>query len=123
MTLTGSPDHPLLDSFTNAGTVIIAPGMTLRVTGDYTQIMSGTLDVPLGGPPASRQYGWLTVYGTATLAGMLQIDVVNSYGGNPGDEFTILSFGSRVADFDNQSLRAGAAWAVDDQQRTGTVTF
>src|SRR5262249_14181503 len=79
ITLTGPSAHPLAGSFTNAGTVIIAPGMLLRVTGDYTQSTSGTLDVQLGGTPASRQYGSLTVYGTATLAGTLQVDLVNGY--------------------------------------------
>jgi hypothetical protein len=123
ITLTGAPDHPLQGSFTNAGTAVIAPGMNFRVAGDYTQSMGGTLDVQLGGPPASRQYGSLTVSGTATLAGTLQVDLVSGYGGNPGDAFTILNFGARVGDFDNQILPPGAAWAVDDQHRTGTVTF
>jgi hypothetical protein len=118
ITLTGTSDHPLLGSFTNDGTVIIAAGMILRVTGDYTQSMSGTLDVQLGGT-ASGQFGRLTVYGTASLAGTLQVDLVNGYGGNPGDVFTILSSGSRVGDFDNLILPPGAAWDVS----TGTVSF
>jgi hypothetical protein len=81
--------------------------------------MSGTLDVQLGSPPAGRQYGSLTVYGTATLAGTLQVDLVNGYGGNPGDVFTISTFGSRMGDFDNLNLPPGAAWNAS----TGTVSF
>jgi hypothetical protein len=121
ITLTGTSDHPLQGSFTNDGTVIITAGYlrTLRVTGDYTQSMSGTLDIELGSSPVDRQYGLLTVYGTATLAGTLQVDLVNGYGGNPGDVFGILTFGSLVADFDNVILPPGA---VRDAL-TGTVRF
>jgi hypothetical protein len=109
----------LIDSFTNDGTVIIAAGATFQVFGNYTQGGTGTLDVQLGGNPASGQFGKLIVGGTATLAGTLQVDLVNGYGGNPGDAFTILTFGSRVGDFDNLNLPPGAAWDVN----TGKVSF
>jgi hypothetical protein len=109
----------LLDSFTNDGTVIIAAGMTFQVGGTYTQNGTGTLEVQLGGSPASGLFGKLVVGGTATLAGTLQVDLVNGYGGNPGDVFTILTFGSRMGDFDNLLLPPGAAWDAS----TGTVSF
>ena len=56
---------------------------------------------------------------TATLAGTLEVDLANGYGGNPGDVFTILSSGSRVGDFDNLILPPGAAWDAS----IGTVSF
>jgi outer membrane autotransporter protein len=100
--------------------VIIAAGATLRVNGNYTQSATGTLDVQLGGPPPSGQFSKLIVGGTATLAGTLQVDLVNGYGGNPGDVFTILTFGSRMGDFnDPPILPPGAVWDVN----TGTVRF
>jgi hypothetical protein len=107
----------LAGNLSNSGTLTIFPGATLTVTGNYTQVSAGTLDVQLGGSPASGQFGKLTVNGTATLAGTLQIDVVNGYGGNPGDVFTVLTFGSRSADFDTLVLPPGAVWDVN----TGTV--
>jgi len=55
---------------------------------------------------------------TATLAGTLEVDLANGYGGNPGDVFTIVT-GSPVGDFDNTNLPPGALWDVT----TGTVSF
>jgi hypothetical protein len=107
----------LLDSFTNDGTVIITAGSTLDV-GNYLQSGTGTLEVQLGGPPASGQFGILTV-GTATLAGTLQVDLVNGYGGNPGDVFPIFTYRSRMGNFDNLILPPGAAWDAS----IGTVSF
>jgi hypothetical protein len=109
----------LTGSFTNDGTVIIAAGMTFQVGGAYTQSGTGTLEVQLGGSPAGGQFGKLVVGSTATLAGTLQLDLVNGYGGNPGDIFMILVFGSRSGDFDNIILPPGAVWDVS----TGKVSF
>jgi hypothetical protein len=121
LTLIGPSSHFLMGSggLTNNGTMIITAGTTLQVNGNYTQSGTGTLDVQLGGTPASGQFGQLAVTGTATLAGALQVDLVNGYGGNPGDVFTILTFGSGLGDFDNLNLPPGAVWDVN----TGTVSF
>jgi hypothetical protein len=109
----------LSDSFTNSGTLIIAAGTTFQVGGAYTQSgTTGKLDVQLGGPPASGQFGQLVVGATATLAGTLQVDLVNGYGGNPGDVFKILTYGSVMGNF-NPILPPGAVWDVD----MGTVSF
>jgi hypothetical protein len=111
-------DTTLAGSVSNSGTVAIGPGATLTVTGNYTQVSAGTLDVQLGGNPESGQFGMLAVNGTATLAGTLQVELVNSYPGNPGDTFTILT-GSRTGDFGTLDVPPGAVWDVS----TGTVGF
>jgi hypothetical protein len=108
----------LTDSFTNDGTVIVAAGMTFQVGGTYTQSGTGTLEVQLGGPPASALFGKLVV-GSATLHGTLQVDLVNGYVGIPDDVFRILTAGSVMGDFDNLILPPGAVWDVS----TGTVRF
>jgi hypothetical protein len=108
----------LTDSFTNDGAVIIAAGMTFQVGGTYTQNGTGTLEVQLGGAPASGQFGKL-VAGSTTLHGTLQVDLVNGYGGGPDDVFRILTAGSLMGDFDNLILPPGAVWDVN----TGTVRF
>jgi hypothetical protein len=109
----------LAGSLSNSGTLTIGPGATLTVSDNYTQGSAGTLDVQLGGSPASGQFGKLAVSGTATLAGTLQVDLVNGYGGNLGDVFTILTFGSRTGDFDNFNLPPGAIW----DPNAGTARF
>jgi hypothetical protein len=92
--------------------------MTFQVGGTYTQSGTGTLEVQLGGPPASALFGKLVV-GSATLHGTLQVDLVNGYVGIPDDVFRILTAGSVMGDFDNLVLPPGAVWDVS----TGTVRF
>jgi hypothetical protein len=104
--------------FTNTGNLTLGPGSMFRVTGNYIQDPTGTLEVQLGDVPASGQFGQLVVSNQATLNGTLQIDLVNGYPGNPGDTFTIVTFGSRSGDFTTLNL-AGSTWNPDD----GTVRF
>jgi hypothetical protein len=108
----------LTGNFTNTGNLTLGPGSLFRVAGNYSQGPSGTLDVQLGDVPASGQFGQLVVTGQATLDGTLQIDLVNGYPGNPGDTFTIVTFGSRSGDFTTLNL-AGGTWDPD----AGTVSF
>jgi hypothetical protein len=108
----------LTGNFTNTGNLTLGPGSLFRVTGNYSQGPSGTLEVQLGDVPASGQFGQLVVTGQATLDGTLQIDLVNGYMPNPGDTFTIVTFGSRSGDFTTLNL-SGGTWDPDN----GTVSF
>ncbi len=56
----------------NNGTISIGAGDTVAASGTVTQTTSGTLDIQLGGPPASGLYGSLSSTGSATLAGTLE---------------------------------------------------
>jgi hypothetical protein len=103
----------------NDGTLTIGPGATLTVTGDYTQWSAGTLDVQLGGTPASGQFGQLVVTGTANLDGTLQIDLVNGYTPNPGDSFTIVTYAMENGDFETLNIPANGVW----DPNAGTVSF
>ncbi|OWT74341.1 MULTISPECIES: autotransporter-associated beta strand repeat-containing protein [unclassified Achromobacter] len=58
-----------INSLLNAGTVATAPAQTLQVAGNFTNTPTGTVQVNLG-PPAA---GSLSVAGTATLNGTLQV--------------------------------------------------
>ncbi len=84
-------------NLTNAATIEPgdAPG-TLTVQGNYTQPAAGVLDVDLDG---ASQFGQLTVSGTATLDGTLNVSLSNTYTPNLGDSFKILTFASRSGDF------------------------
>jgi hypothetical protein len=74
-----------------------SPG-TLSITGDYTQTSAGVLNVEIGGTSAGS-FDQLTVSGTATLAGTLNVQNVNGFVANPGNAFPILTFGARNGDF------------------------
>jgi hypothetical protein len=118
LTLQSGRHFTTAGDFTNAGNLTLGPGSTFRVTGNYLQGPTGTLEVQLGGVPASGQFGQLVVDHQVTLNGTLQMDLVNGYPGNPGDTFPVVTFGSRSGDFTTLSL-AGGTWNPED----GTVSF
>ena len=63
-------------SFTNAGTLAVAEGVTATISGDYTQASTGIFQI---GASSNSIYGKLVVSGTATLPADAMIDVnVNS---------------------------------------------
>ncbi len=86
-------------NLSNTGTVTVGPASTLAVGGNYTQAGAGTLEVQLGGAPASGRFGQLAVTGSATLGGTLQSDFVSGYSPNAGDSFRIISFASASGSF------------------------
>lgn len=70
------------------GNSTTAPGK-LTVTGAYTQTSAGALDANLAGTN-SGQFGQLTVKGTASLAGTLNITLLNGFVPLVGNTFEIL---------------------------------
>jgi hypothetical protein len=85
-------------NFLDAGVLEI--GGTVTVQGNYTQTAGATLDIDIAGPTT---YGTLTVSGTATLAGTLNVVLVNGFIPAPGASFTILTFGARSGDFSTEN--------------------
>ena len=78
-----------------------SPGLSagvLHVAGNFTQQATGLLQIELGGT-AFAAYDHLEVFQTATLAGTLDVDLIGGFMPSAGDEFTVLSFNSRVGDF------------------------
>ncbi len=67
-------------NLSNTGTVTVGPASTLAVKGSYAQSSAGTLEIQLGGTPASGQFGQLAVGGSAALAGTLQPELVDGFG-------------------------------------------
>ena len=77
----------------NSGTV--RPGGSgtageLTITGNYTQTSGGTLAVDLGGTIAGELYDVLSVGGTATLAGTLDIANVSGFTPANGNTFRVV---------------------------------
>ncbi len=86
----------------NAGDVI--PGGTdaaglITINGTYTQIASGCLNVELGGTTAGSQYDQLVVAGTATLAGLFNVSLINSFQPTLGNTFQPVTFASSSGNF------------------------
>jgi hypothetical protein len=85
-------------TFLNAG--ILEIGGTVSIQGNYTQTAGAALDIDIAGPTT---YGTLTVSGTATLAGTLNVALVNGFTPALGASFTILTFGARSGDFSTEN--------------------
>jgi len=80
----------------------LSPGLSpgqLNETGAYTQGASGAFKTEIGGLTVGTQYDRAAISGAATLAGALNIILINGYEPNIGDMFTVMTFGSRSGDF------------------------
>lgn len=99
---------------TNAGTV--SPGNSagsITVQGDYTQESTGVLEIQLGGTTAGTQYDQLTVTGMASMAGTLNVSLINDFEPQVDDSFTILPYGTRSGGFTTLNLPEGYRWGID----------
>jgi|GEM_PF-3879867 len=97
-TLTGT--GTITGNLTNAATINVgnAPG-TLTITGNYTQTAAGTLRAQIGGTIAGTGYDRLAVSGAATLAGTLDLALINAFSPAIGNAFEVLAFASRTGTF------------------------
>ena len=74
-------------------------GATLNVAGGYTQTSTGTLNIQIGGTPASGLFGQIVATGTATLAGAFNLSLVNGFVPTSGEAFPVMSFASSSGTF------------------------
>jgi hypothetical protein len=88
--LTGS--GTVVGDVVNSGLIVLTG--ILNVRGNYTQTADGTLNVVLGSPPSGNNYGRLVVTVHASLGGTLDVDLINDFTPNLGDNFHIMGFGS-----------------------------
>jgi hypothetical protein len=104
---------------TNSATVSpgtpVTPGAPatgkLSITGNYTQTSSGTLRAELGGT-GSGQFDVLAVSGSATLAGLLDVYLVNNFHPAVGNVFGVVTYASHTGTFtstDGLSVGNGVA--------------
>jgi hypothetical protein len=95
---------------TGAGTVIanvsnagqVSPGASpgiLNITGTYTQTSTGTLNIEIGGLTAGTEFDRLTITGSATLNGTLNVSSIDGFAPSPGNSFQIMTFSSRSGSF------------------------
>jgi len=75
-----------------------SPGV-LTIVGDFTQTSGGTLVIEIGGLNPGTDFDQLDVTGQATLDGTLTVTLINGFQPNPGDSFTVLTFGSGTGTF------------------------
>jgi len=96
---TGTVTGPVVVS----GTGALSPGLsagTLALTGTYTQqAPNGAFNVEIGGLAPGTQHDRANVTSTTTLAGVLNVSLINGFVPLPGDSFTVLTYPSKTGTF------------------------
>lgn len=72
---------------------------TLAVEGSFEQVPSGAIVIQIAGT-GEGEHDRLVVTGEATLDGSLWVEALDSYQPQVGDTFTLMTFGSRIGQFD-----------------------
>ncbi|PZR72418.1 MAG: hypothetical protein DLM73_13330, partial [Chthoniobacterales bacterium] len=100
-----------------------SPGV-LTVQGDFTQNSDGLLSMEIGGTDAGTGYDQLQVSGTATIAGSLQVRLMNGFTPTVGQTYRIVNAGSFSGGFSSitQPSQAGISVANDATGLTVTIT-
>jgi hypothetical protein len=120
-TLTGG--GTLVGDVNNTGGTLAtgdSPG-TLTITGNYVQGAGGIFQAELAGAAtAGTDYDLLSVSGTATLDGILDIQLFGAYTGNEGDQFDIISSTDVINDFATVNAPTGLLFTASaDTPSTG----
>src|SRR5205807_2486563 len=93
--VTGSVDN-------SGGTVspgLGGPGL-MTITGNYTQALTGTLDIEVGGRVPGTLFDRLSVGGVATLGGTLAISRTNGFVPTNDDTFQVINYASHSGAFE-----------------------
>jgi len=81
---------------------VLSPGSspgTITINGSYTQTSAGILKVELSGPAAGTEFDRLVVNGPASLAGGLNVTLLNGYMPTLNDPFSIMTYSSHAGTF------------------------
>lgn len=96
---------------------IVAPGNSagaIEIVGRFANGKSATLQMELGGLLPVSQHDQLIVEGGVTLAGTLDVSLINGFMPTPGDSFTLITAtGALAGEFDTLLMPAGYYWDVD----------
>ncbi|MEK6703212.1 MAG: hypothetical protein AABZ53_13180 [Planctomycetota bacterium] len=93
-------DHVGLPLLNQGGT--LAPGHsagTTVITGNYTQMSTGAMEIEIGGTAHGTQYDRVNVGGTALLNGGLDLRLINAFVPSPAQTFVILDAGTIAGGF------------------------
>ncbi len=103
-TITSGSNFATSGALVNNGTVTVGPSSTLTVNGNYTQAAPATLDLQLGGAPATNLFGQLDVQGSASLNGTLEAGLTDGYTPSLTDDFTVASYAAHTGSFASLQL-------------------
>jgi hypothetical protein len=105
------------------GTVTPGDGVgTLTISGNYTQSANGILEIALGGTQQGGTYDLLKVTNQATLAGELEINLVNGFTPTVGETFNFLTYSSHSGQF-SEILSLNPSYTYDVNYGSGVATL
>jgi hypothetical protein len=104
LTITSGGNLATSGALANSGTITVGPASILTVGGNFAQAAPATLDVELGGAPATNQFGQIDVQGSATLDGTLHAGLVSGYTPSPSDNFTVARYAAQTGSFASLQL-------------------
>lgn len=103
-----------------------SPGI-LTVNGNYTQESAASILIELGGLISGAEYDVLALSGTAEIAGLLDVDLIDLGSGlftpSPGNSFTVLTASSLTGVFDEVSLPISPGVGLSVIYQAGSVTL
>jgi hypothetical protein len=112
-----------LASLANAGTLAFTTdGLTVDVSGNYTESSTAKLVVVLGGTSGAN-YDQIAVAGRATLAGTLEVNVASGSLATIGDTFNIVTYGSSSGTFAGLTSDTGLAYEISYGPTAATITI
>ena len=76
----------------------------LAITGTYTQLSTGAMNVFIGGTTVGSQYSQMQVSGTASLAGTLKVTLASGFTPTIGSTFTVLTASTLTGTFSNSTI-------------------
>jgi hypothetical protein len=91
-------------TLTNLGTIHVGTQSILKVTSAYAQAFAGTLQVDVGGIPASQLYGHAQITGTPSLNGTFTATLVNGFTPTPGQVYPVITYGAFSGNFFTTNL-------------------
>ena len=80
----------------------LSPGAsagTVMINGDITFNMAAQVDIELGGLTPGTDFDRIEISGQATLAGTLDVSLINPFVPVPGNTFEVMTFASRMGEF------------------------
>jgi hypothetical protein len=107
----------------------LAPGASpanVRFEGGLALADTNTLFIEIGGTTPGSQYDRLTISGTASLAGILNVSTINGFTPSAGQSFDILDWGSVAGTFSALQLPAlagGLTWNASQLYSAGVLSI
>jgi hypothetical protein len=92
--------------------------------GDVSFSPAATLDIEIGGAAPGTQYDRVAVADSVALAGAIEIALVNGFVPTPGQQFTVMTYGSRTGEFGavRSPTAPGLSWTASYGPTSLTLT-